>query len=607
MTGLEIAGIVLGTSPLLVSALEHYKNGQGKLNLLLRGSQLDDLIRKLKIHQKLFYLDVLGLLRDVGIEEVMRYDITEADFVDILQDPKTDILVREYLGSSYESFLEVLQLKESCLKRIAAKTHHIKRVPNADKDDLNAILACKTSGSVSFEGKVSFTMRKSSLVKLGEDLNDERLSIPTIIKAMRAQQKNVQVLKAAQRVNSVANAVERVHQTAASLYTALCSTCTCVCQKHQVLIRLEHRTFLQPQAKLPRGPPGANIFNILIESEGQLREASIGASTETLPSGISNSQEMIGKKELVTDICEITRNATAAHRSLKLELVGTQLLAWSKEDCPEQPGTLTTTSLYDVLMKGVDDKDLQLTLKQRTIFALEAASSVLHLRQTVWLSTGLNCKSIKLLVSSDQARQYGELTGRQIRAICSVYLERTIQQGSKDMLGFVDGPDPKSILRDLAILLLEIWHHIPLEIWAKRMSLEVPNSPESREVTATQWLAETARRVPLFHLNAIEQCFAVCSGKLRIWDDLEFQKLYLANILMPLQKSCSAWDMLHAREKTTTSLGDPDNEIVGLEDPTSQDLAEAQKDEKKTPSTVPSTSHTRSASSKLASTCLGST
>ncbi|KAK8033512.1 hypothetical protein PG991_002910 [Apiospora marii] len=606
MSGLEIAGVILGTFPLLVSALEHYKDGKGALASLLRSrGQLDALIRRLKLQHKLFYVDVLHLLRGVGIEEVVIGDLTEEECIAILRDPKNTILVGEYLGNVYGTFLEILRRYESYLKMIAGKLGHIKRSPNADKNDLNAILACNSAGFISFKEKVSFTMRRDSLMKLVDDLSEDRLSIRYVIRREPNQ--------SSQASHTVIKSLERVQQAAASLYSALCNTCTCFCEKHQVLIRLEYRRSLQSKANIPITLPSEIIFSILIESGGKLHRASIEASIQPLTDGINIAQERLGnkaqfdvptsttesagilqKKEQVTNICETLRDVNITGRDLKLELVDTKLL-----DIRDSGGDLNADkSLYDVLAMGLHDEYLRLTPKQQIMLAVETASSILQLRQTVWLSSGLTSKCMKLLMSpGDPARGNRGPEGSANRS----YL------GSKAMLGFADGPDTKSLLLDLVILLLEIWHHTPLELWAKSMGLQVMDSAKSRLTAAIRWLEDTSSHIPHLYLDAIEQCLAFCSGRIRVWEDSEFQKQYWETILLPLQESCKAWGMEHVQERTNSFLGDMDDDSERLENSTSQELADVPEAGNETLSTVPSTSHPRSAPSELASTFMSST
>lgn len=132
MSGFEVCGVVLGVIPLVISALEHYKAGKGGVSSFMKWrGHLDTLIFRLKMQRTFFYLNILELLREAGVEEVEEGgDLTEADCLEVLRNAKRGDEIRDYLGLLYDPFLEVLGRYEGCLKTIAAKLGHIRRPPN---------------------------------------------------------------------------------------------------------------------------------------------------------------------------------------------------------------------------------------------------------------------------------------------------------------------------------------------------------------------------------------------------------------------------------------------------------------------------------------------
>lgn len=132
MSGFEVAGVVLGAIPLVISALEHYKAGKGVAASFVKWrGQLDTLIFRLKLQRTFFYLQILELLRSAGVEHVVdRLDVTEEECVLILRNAKNGAEVKEYLGLLYDTFSDVLERYEKCLKAIATKFGHIHRPAN---------------------------------------------------------------------------------------------------------------------------------------------------------------------------------------------------------------------------------------------------------------------------------------------------------------------------------------------------------------------------------------------------------------------------------------------------------------------------------------------
>jgi len=132
MSGIEIAGIVLGVIPLVISALESYKAGKGTAASLVKWrGHLDTLIFRLKLQRTFFYLQVLELLREARVTEIAdEVDLTEEECVSVLRDAKAGAQIRDFLGPLHDTFLEVLGRYEGCLQEIASKLGHIKRLPN---------------------------------------------------------------------------------------------------------------------------------------------------------------------------------------------------------------------------------------------------------------------------------------------------------------------------------------------------------------------------------------------------------------------------------------------------------------------------------------------
>lgn len=193
-----------------------------------------------------------------------------------------------------------------------------------------------------------------------------------------------------------------------------------------------------------------------------------------------------------------------------------------------QRDLISSKTLDDLLQDGTGSEDEKMTPKQQTLLALDVASSIVQLRQTCWFRHPFSSKVVKFLIQKE---------GQGTTAISTPFVEQVADPDQQDF----PGPDPKAALLELAILLLEIWHHKTLESWCTKSGIAKVDSPETRQRAAIRWLEMTSERLPLHHLTAIEQCLALCAGRLRFWDDPEFLKLYCENIIKPLQESCKAW------------------------------------------------------------------
>lgn len=226
----------------------------------------------------------------------------------------------------------------------------------------------------------------------------------------------------------------------------------------------------------------------------------------------------------IRDLCQITRGVVqkGGHLSLQVVIdkkpslfhVDSAITALRIKSKPE--------SLDQILARGLQDETARLTPKQQTILALDVASSVLQFRQTNWLLTPWSSKTIKLISTSTRA-----------------FVEADLQPLGPQSTALAE-PDPLSTLLELAILLLEIWNHKPLEVWAANTNSDI-NTPDHRKLAATAWLQETMHRILPDYLDAVEKCLAICAGRKWEWDDSEFQKKYCENVIKPLADSCKVW------------------------------------------------------------------
>ncbi|KAK7728333.1 hypothetical protein SLS63_006781 [Diaporthe eres] len=562
MSGFEICGVVLGVIPLVISALEHYKAGKGVAATFVKWrGHLDTLIFRLKLQNTFFYLQIRELLREAQVAQLEgQIDLTEEQCMAVFRDKQTGEEIREYLGPLYDTFMEVLGRYELCLKTIVAKIGHIRRFPNAQKDDLSAVLAANTpcNGKFSFRERLSFTIEMGSLKGLLEELREDRLSLETIIKGLKTQQEYL-AKEPSHDARKLAASFSKVQQTASTLFSAICQCCSCPCiTGHGLLLRLDHRVPTQRvRAKVRKKADEPTTFSLFMGLEHSLQEISVNAyeadPSEESPATAKFLGQKIPKKtvgfsippisatlheehrpqcrdwEPISNICDSAMSALKKEYLLRLHLMADalSLVNGTREARRE---VAQSTNLEQFLRRGCLDEDARMTPKQQTILALDIAASLLQLRQTHWSLFPWTNKRIQFLFSKQ-----GELWGP--------FVEELIDKktGKTPVTPSPQGPDPKEALLELAILLLEIWHHKPLEMWAAKLGMESIDTPEARRIAAIRWLELTSDRLPPHHLVAIEQCLAFCSGRLRVWDDGEFQKLYCENVVKPLQESCKTW------------------------------------------------------------------
>ncbi|KAI0435595.1 hypothetical protein F4803DRAFT_545016 [Xylaria telfairii] len=561
MSGFEVAGVVLGVIPLIISSLEHYQAGKGLAASIVKWrGLLSKLIGRLRLQRTFFYLEMLQLLRAAAIEEVIEnYDVTEEEFVLILRNVKHADEIKEYLGPLYGTFLEILGAYEKCLKALASKLGHIHRLPESRGDDLEAILAANppSGGKFAFKNRLSFAIHYSALRELVEDLSEDRLSLKIIIKGMKTQQ-DYAAKSPTGDSKRFAKIFARVQRNATPLYLAINDRCACKCSNsHKILMRLDNRIPLQKaKPKLGRKIMEHTNFNLVLDLEEDLQEVHVNVSqspscdadgqaacqhgpTVKLPSitfNTTNSKEKCVASTDIINICSQASHARISKHILELELTDRVLSLTNGIPSPRQE-FCQPKSLQDILRDGTLNEDSRLTPKQRTLLALDLSASILQLRDTLWFRAPFDSSTVRFLAcstSGDSQRQ--TVTGPFIERILGNSCANGISSSSTEK-----ELDPKTTLLELAILLLEIWHHRPLEMWIEKAGIESVETTEARRIAAIRWVEKTSEHLPPHHLTAIEQCLAVCSGRLRRWQDVEFVQQCCENIIKPLYESCKAW------------------------------------------------------------------
>jgi hypothetical protein len=138
MSGLEVAGIVLGALPLVIKALSNFREGKGEIYTLLKfKGLLDDLIHQLRVQGTVFYVDVLQLLRDAKVSEIIdEIDPSEARCIEVLRNSESSHEVKEYLGQLHQPFLDIWRHYEKSLKDIAGRLENMIRPENASTLDI---------------------------------------------------------------------------------------------------------------------------------------------------------------------------------------------------------------------------------------------------------------------------------------------------------------------------------------------------------------------------------------------------------------------------------------------------------------------------------------
>jgi hypothetical protein len=119
MSGVELAGLILGAIPLVIAALENYEEGLGKVKAFWKWEdQLSDAIRKLWYHYTSYELTIRVLLSSITSDAELEDMLSNTDST-LWGDPELDTRLQEKLSTAYRPYLFTVTDIEQAIEEIA--------------------------------------------------------------------------------------------------------------------------------------------------------------------------------------------------------------------------------------------------------------------------------------------------------------------------------------------------------------------------------------------------------------------------------------------------------------------------------------------------------
>lgn len=127
MSGFEVAGVVLGSVPLLISAMEHYRDGLDPVKAFLRyQDELNRALRDLRALHTSLAMTLEYILKQVaGQDEVI--DMMSDYHQQMWKSNELETSLRSLLKEAYDDYVDILGDVESDLKALASKLEGLDR------------------------------------------------------------------------------------------------------------------------------------------------------------------------------------------------------------------------------------------------------------------------------------------------------------------------------------------------------------------------------------------------------------------------------------------------------------------------------------------------
>ncbi|KAH0551799.1 hypothetical protein GP486_006982 [Trichoglossum hirsutum] len=550
VTGVETAGIVLGSLPLLISALEHYED-------IVRPTKEFFTWRKhrRKLVQELY---TLRAFYDQAISLLLKPIADTEDLATMVEDPLSDLWnagpiadkLRDMLGPAYDPLiLEIGEIAE-ILGDIAV--HLNIQGPQQGTNQLRDIVMANPpiahtrflQKNFQFTKRVMFTMKKGGIKTSLERLEACTKRIDTWIERAGKNQDE----PAPNRSNlNFAGSLGAIQENASRIYCALFQSWCKIKPRHPTLLLLEQR-LKRPQPR--RRAPQNSIFNVTTEStcfklsfngdcylplqrfNTEFRIVELPSSTGRARVTVSIAQETPkgppyndpSNLPQVTDFCQYIHQS--AHTSVGFCLDDTGGL----RAYPSPSAAVQYTDRCLTLESLLPSLQARPPLEELYCLAITLVASVFQLSRTPWLGQKWSKKDIAFLRTSNNT-----LLDVDIK---HPYLVRDFPQSSElSNRSSTDTTNDCSNLLALAILLLEISSGQSIE--KVQRPEDLGNKTAGDDIadlqTANRWYKAERPRLSAGFSKAILTCLQEYLNPDANLDDPDFCNAIKEKVLQPLE------------------------------------------------------------------------
>lgn len=563
MSGIEIAGLVLGAFPLLLAALDRYREGAEVLTDWWRIQRAYKRCKQdLEYHRILFEGNIERFLLPLVVDEnELKHLIADPAGRD-WEDKTMEQRLRERLPKAYYVFLDIIgdinQLMEALKAELGVQNKHFQAmvknvrihcqtwpqdyflIMGQDSTTMTANMTRTDLLSISnmeFQAKrIKFSLKKSSrerLFKQLQEANDRMRNLLESSDQIAAARRDRESKKPGSRVNRKFNEfwqhAKRLHE----ILTQAVRTCTC--PTHVANLQLQHRScdniefdilfqlksnrtvssWRETKIKVVTAPPAIDTSRIGTKSKQPAapshtaalpRRVRIADPSRTGP-GPNTRQNLNAIQDLCTTLSAKCNDCFGfldddEHR---FEVYpGTQIIAMSN---------ISTVSLANILQNSPS-----LTRRKRYFLALTLASSYLQLGSTPWLSTSLDKEKIVFVRDGSNADDV---------SISCPYIR--LELSSR-----IPSPSPDSIA-SLGIRLLELCYGSSIETNSFRKQLPIgdPTTAQMFDYAAAlQWSKLVSEEAGPEFADAIEWCL-----RTRDFGNGDWRKDIYQHVIVPLD-SC---------------------------------------------------------------------
>lgn len=568
MSGVELAGLVLGCLPLIIQGIESYNEGLDPIKSFMRWErELPQYIRKLR-NQHVHYAQTTRILFEPITSAAELEELMSTGSHDLWKSEALASKLKDRLQESYQAYQSTMGDIEGLVAKIASKMD-LDRASELTRNDLEAIIVANPSrpNTDKFELKkrIRFGFGKKALKAMLEELDDcnkelERFTFKS--EKIETYRKSVKP--------SYATKLQRLQGYAKTLHDSLTVCWSCSCKSsHKTSLQLEPRGDLFRAGLKKSSADTVTKFNVSFstasaEKDGLLwawqaaeihvEEDEPGLKPLPLPKPKMTKSVSFGTpppysvldptpeskptlseiKDLCASIQESYKNASTIGLSLdsKSKLRGSYPIETEKHSVPSS-STITLGDLLDH-PPMVNGKRSKLSKKERYSLALTLASSVLYLNSTAWLTDQWALKDVFFHHTAAAARRVDVEHPYVDPIVLDPAGSKTIGQKGR---GF---HNKNTVLLALAIALLELYFGMTAEKYQELEHGEVDSSfhrnPWLLCSMAHAWAEESQEDLSAAFSSAVRHCLRCFSDPGASLQDAEFLQAAVEGIVLPIQE-----------------------------------------------------------------------
>ncbi|ORY19506.1 hypothetical protein BCR34DRAFT_620960 [Clohesyomyces aquaticus] len=465
MSGIEVAGLVLGAIPLLIAALEHYEGGLDSARSFFkwRGG-LSGMIQALWYQHTSYVQSIQLLLEPIATEQERQIMLDDATHI-LWKSTEMSEALQNRLGNAYQVYMHTVQRIEDIVKAIAEKLNiqgANKASTLVNQKGLEAMVLAhppmKKNGNCVFQFKqsVNFNMSRRKVRRLLDELKSCNMRLDSF--ANKAE-KLEEPFKADMKPKFTAPLIT-IEENAAMLYKAIYRTWT----EHKAAIRQKFSSVKDDASRFGISlfrssltPEWLDVEIRLVETPplNQQRRPTVRISAPVSPGTAPPSIPQapypdISSLQIVDNLCSIIQ--TPGHPWMGFCLDGDECLRGTYPTKSRASGHLqTAVTLEDLFLASY-----QFSKEDLYCLCVTLSSSLIQLSHTPWLCQTWDKSDIVFLRRKDNS-------GLSV-SISHPYLKRehsTTGQTSAGEDSYPKNDCPK--LLALGVLLVEIVSCRPVE------------------------------------------------------------------------------------------------------------------------------------------------